>query len=37
MRLAYDGNVSMFVAIKYYNKEEGAKGWKAKGRIKIWS
>jgi len=26
MRLAYDGNVSMFVAIKYYNKEEGAKG-----------
>jgi len=26
VRLAYDGNVSMFVAIKYYDKEEGAKG-----------
>jgi hypothetical protein len=26
MRLACDGNVLIFVAIKYYNKEEGARG-----------
>jgi hypothetical protein len=28
VRLAYDGNVLIFVAIKYYNKEEGTRGMK---------
>ncbi len=32
VRLAYDGNVLIFVAIKYYNKEERARGMKCKGQ-----
>jgi hypothetical protein len=28
VKLAYDGNVLIFVTMKYFNKEEGARGMK---------
>jgi len=31
VKLAYDGNVLIFVVIKYYNNEERARGMKHNG------